>query len=108
MYKIGVIGDRESVLGYRALGFDVQEAADVEAAKSILHRLARDERYAVIFLVEDYACRMEEEVSRYDSQPQPAVICIPGKGGTNGYGMANIRGAVERAVGADILFKDPS
>ena len=108
MYKIGVIGDRESVLGYRALGFAVYEAADVETAKNILHRLGRDEQYAVIFIVEDYACRMEEEIAKYDGQPQPAVKCIPGREGTTGYGMANIRNAVERAVGADILFKDPS
>ena len=28
------------------------------------------------------------------------------QGGGNGYGIANIRSAVERAVGADILFKE--
>jgi V/A-type H+-transporting ATPase subunit F len=38
--------------------------------------------------------------------PLPAVISLPGQGGSTGYGMNNIRSAVERAVGADILFKE--
>ena len=33
----------------------------------------------------------------------PAVILIPGKDGSLGIGMANVKSAVERAVGADIL-----
>lgn len=32
MYKIGIIGERDSVLGYMAIGFAVHEAADAAAA----------------------------------------------------------------------------
>ena len=49
---------------------------------------------------------LEDEIARYKDSPRPAVICIPGREGTTGYGMANVKSAVERAVGADILFKD--
>ena len=38
--------------------------------------------------------------------PIPAIVSIPGQEGSMGYGMNNLRRAVERAVGADILFKD--
>ena len=48
----------------------------------------------------------EEELARYKDLPLPAVVSIPGQGGSTGYGMNNIRSAVERAVGADILFKE--
>ena len=33
----------------------------------------------------------------------PAIILIPGKSGSLGIGMANVKKSVERAVGADIL-----
>lgn len=103
MYKIAMIGERDSVLGFMALGFSVREAADVEEARRELHRLAKDPSVAVIFLVENYAAAMEEDVAKYKDQPMPAVIAIPGRAGSTGYGMASIKTAVERVVGADIL-----
>ena len=47
MYKSAVIGDRESVLGFMALGFSVNEAADGESASRILHSLASSGEFAV-------------------------------------------------------------
>lgn len=106
MYKIGIIGERDSVLGFMALGFAVHEATDVEEATLKLHELVRSEEYAVIFITEHYAMQMEETISLYKEHPLPAIVSIPGKEGSVGFGMNNIRSAVERAVGADILFRD--
>lgn len=106
MYKIGVIGERDSVLGYMALGFAVHEAPDAAAAGRILHALAKDDSYAILFIVENYAMELEEEIAKYKDKPLPAILSVPGRAGNTGYGMANIRNAVVRAVGADILFKD--
>jgi V/A-type H+-transporting ATPase subunit F len=106
MYKIGIIGERDSVLGFMAIGFAVHEAPDVETAERLLRTLAKDETYAILFIVENYAKALEEEISKYKDAPSPAIISIPGRGGSTGYGMAAIKSAVERAVGADILFKE--
>lgn len=101
-YKIAVLGDRESVLGFQALGLDVFPAQDVDEARRTLHRLAR-EQYAVVYLTEQLAQYMDEELARYKDELTPAVILIPGKEGSLGIGMANVKKSVERAVGADIL-----
>lgn len=101
-YRIAVLGDRESVLGFKALGLDVFPAETVEEAKSTLHRLAK-ENYAVVYLTEQLAQYMSEELARYKDELTPAVILIPGKEGSLGIGMANVKKSVERAVGADIL-----
>lgn len=106
MYKIGMIGERDSVLGFMAVGFAVHEASNADEATEILHRLARSEEYAVIFVTEDLAMQIEEEIDLYKEKPLPAIIAIPGREGSVGYGMNHIRHAVERAVGADILFRD--
>ena len=37
MYKIAVLGDRESVMGFKALGLDVITAETVEEARRDLH-----------------------------------------------------------------------
>ena len=65
-------------------------------------RLARED-YAVVYLTEQFAAQMEADIARYKDELTPAVILIPGKEGSLGLGMANIKKSVERAVGADIL-----
>lgn len=106
MSKICIIGDRDSVIGFMALGFSVHEAVDEQSAADILKALASDSENAIIFMVENYAMALENEIAKYKDCPTPAIIPIPGKGGSTGYGMANIKSAVERAVGTDILFKE--
>ena len=106
MYKIGIVGDRDSVLGFMALGFSVHEAQKTSDAAKKLHELARSGEYAVLFITENFALEMGEDIAKYKDSPLPAITVIPGGGTSTGYGMASIRNAVERAVGADILFKE--
>ena len=101
-YRIAVLGDRESVLGFKALGLDVFPAESVEEARSTLHRLAK-ENDAVVYLTEQLAQYMTDDLGRYKDELTPAVILIPGKEGSLGIGMANVKKSVERAVGADTL-----
>jgi V/A-type H+-transporting ATPase subunit F len=101
MYKIAVIGDFESVLGFKALGLDVYPASNSVEAGAILTRLANEE-YGVIYITEDLA-QNNDAILRYKDAPLPAIIPIPGKNGSLGIGMASIKDCIERAVGADII-----
>ena len=100
-YKIAVLGDRDSVLGFRALGLDVFFADDAETGRKALRRLAQ-ESYAVIYVTEQLAQELSAEIARYQDDMLPAVILIPGKGGALGLADRALHAAVERAVGADI------
>ena len=102
MYKIAVIGDKDSVLGFKALGLEVHPVEQVDEARKALHTLAR-ENCAIVYLTEQLAAQMQPEIARYKDALTPAIILIPGKEGSLGIGMANVKTAVERAVGADIL-----
>ncbi len=103
MYKIGVIGDRDSVLGFKAVGLDVFPCSRGDEAKKVLHQLAKGE-YAIIYIIEKLAAELTEDIDKYKDSRLPAIIPIPGKEGASGTGMDNVRKSVERAVGADILF----
>ena len=105
MYKIAVIGDKDSILGFMAVGFEPFAVEDKIQAANVLKSCAKNE-YAVIFITEDMAMKLKEEIDEYKNDPLPAIIVIPGKGGTTGFGLENIKKSAERAVGADILFKD--
>jgi V/A-type H+-transporting ATPase subunit F len=101
MYKIAVIGDRDSVLAFKALGLDVFFAETPEEARAVMHRIVQ-EAYAVIYLTEQLATPLQSEIARFKDVAVPAIILIPGKSGSLGLAEAALQSAVERAVGADI------
>ena len=101
-YRIAVLGDKDSVLGFKALGLSTYPVDSADEARSTLHRIAK-ENFAVIYVTETLAVELEQDINRYKDELTPAIILIPGKEGSLGIGAANIKKAVERAVGADIL-----
>ena len=102
MYKIAVMGDRDSILGFQALGLEVCPVSTPEQGHEVLNRLAK-ENWAIVYMTEQLAAGMAHDIARYKDALTPAIILIPGKEGSLGIGMANVKTAVERAVGADIL-----
>ncbi len=105
MYKIGVIGDKQSVLGFKAVGLDVFDCSTKEDAENILKSIA-DEDYAIIYMTENFYTAIKSTVYEYNERRLPAIIPIPGMKGSTGIGIENIKKAVEKAVGADILFNN--
>ena len=102
MYKIGVIGDRQSIEGFAALNIDVFPATREAEIKHCINQLAKSD-YAVIFITEQAASLAEETISKYQTQPFPAIIPIPDNQGSRGLGEKTLRQNVEKAVGMDIL-----
>ncbi len=99
--KIAVIGDKDSVLAFKAVGADTFGSQSMFETNDLLRRL-KDE-YAVIFITEDLAAQVAETINKFKTRAYPAVIPIPGSAGTNGFGIKGIRRDVEKAIGADIL-----
>lgn len=107
MYKIGVIGEHGSIIGFKALGIDVFPANNAEEARKALRTLTRTEEggdeYAIIYIEETLAVDIMPEISKFKSKPTPAIILIPGCNGAIGLGQTALKEAVEKAVGSDIL-----
>lgn len=102
MYKIGVVGDKDSVLAFKAIGIDVYPVVEAEEARKTIDRMAMD-KYAVIFVTEQVAKDIEETIERYNKETLPAVILIPSNQGTLNIGIQRIKDNVEKAVGVNIL-----
>ncbi len=105
-YKIGVIGPRETVLGFLTLGFVTEEAESAAEAGRKLHAMVHSGEYAVILITEAYAMSLSEETRKYLDLPLPAVVTIPAASGSLGYGKQNLHALAERASGADLLLRD--
>lgn len=101
-YKVAVIGNRDAILPFRMIGFDIFPVTTVEEAKAKLRELANGD-YGIIYLTEDFAQEIPEIIEFYDTVVTPAVILIPTHRGQIGIGTARIQKNVEKAVGMNIL-----
>ena len=64
---------------------------------SMLHDLCEKE-------VGPLAAEIDEELDRYPTHRQPAIILIPGVSRKTRRGIAGVKRTVEQAVGSDIIF----
>ena len=104
MLKIAVIGGRETVMGFKALGLETYPVLDAAEATQTLRKLTREsEDYAIIYIEENLAEQLAGEINKFKDSPTPAIILIPGREGSMGLGLSALNAAVERAVGTNIL-----
>lgn len=99
---IAVVGDKDSVLAFKAIGLAVFAAENESEAEETVKRLSRE--FAVIFVTDRLAERIAPLLARYKARPYPVVVPIPSAEGNSGFGMKGVKADVEKAVGADILF----
>lgn len=105
MYRIGVLGDLDSIYGFATLGLEVWPAADVEDGKRILKEMIGT-GFGVIYITESLYEEIQEEAAKEREHRLPAIIPIPGIRGNTGRGMMDVKRLVEQAVGSDIIFND--
>lgn len=104
MSQVAVIGRREEALCFLAAGFVTYEAANSAEADVAVERAEKD-GCDIIFITPEFSdtiLRMEE---KYGEKLVPAVIPLPLKDPTE-TGKNILKGYVEKAVGADIIFRD--
>lgn len=100
--KMAIIGDGDSVLAFKSVGIDSFTVLNSEDAEEKLKKLALE--YKIIFITDDIAKSVDSVIKRYASSPYPIILPLPGKNGSNGYGMEGLKVAMEKALGVDILF----
>lgn len=105
MYKIAIMGDRDSIYGFATLGIETFPVDDTESGERTLKTLAAKD-YAIIYITEDLMAKISDEVAKYNDQRLPAIIPIPGVAERNGAAMENLQKLVIQAVGSDIFGND--
>ena len=103
MYKAAAVGDRDSIYGFASVGIDIYPVESALDAGKLLRKLA-ESKVAVIFITEELASNLQNELDAYRDLPFPVVVPIPGVSGNTGMGMASLNRSIERAVGSNILL----
>lgn len=100
--KMAFIGDGDSIMVFRAAGVATFPAEDEKKVKEVLRKIASE--YNIIFITEEYVKTLGDYLKRFDEEPYPVILAVPSKNGDSGYGEAFLKGAMEKALGVDILF----
>jgi len=77
MYKVGVVGDKDSILGFKALGMSVFPVTSALEAQETVEKIA-SMQYAVIYITEQFAKDIVSTIDKYKDHKLPAIIPIPG------------------------------
>ena len=101
--KIAVIGDKDSVLAFKAVGVEVFDATTAEQAQGLIKKLSQGQ-YAVLLIAEGLAEQIPETLAKAKLQTYPAVVPIPTTATPSGFGLLGIKSDVEKAIGVDIIF----
>jgi len=112
-YKIAIIGSREAILGFKALGLEPVYASNNAEAIESMFSLKKEKieiegesrnKYAILFVMEDLMMDITpDDYKKLTADPLPAIIPLPSHLGSTGYGLKKLKGIVEKAVGMDIL-----
>jgi V/A-type H+-transporting ATPase subunit F len=100
--EIAFIGDRDSVLGFRAFGIRAVPVGDPAEGREALASVI-DDGFSIIFVTEDVYEACSEAIEAYRDEALPTITVLPSVTGSRGLIAAEIQRAVSAAVGADIL-----
>lgn len=112
-YNLAIVGNKNTILGFKALGMTAMPANNPEEAKEVLFKLKNEKisenneerpKYAIIFIMEDLAKEIsDDDYKKLTKHALPAIIPLPGIKGSTGLGLKRIGKMVEQAVGSDIF-----
>jgi len=100
--SIAMIGDRDSILGFKALGVAIFPVITRDESAEALQEVIKQE-YRVAFITEQIAPSPEEIKSMIGDRVFPIVTMVPSNRGSTGLAMQKLRALVRKAAGADVL-----
>lgn len=103
MSKIAIIGSQNAILAFRALGFKDLPIKSVEEGVLAIKKIQQENDYAIVFLTEDWAEKLDKELDILRNVVLPVFTVIPSPALSLNYGKKELSKIVEKAVGSDIL-----
>lgn len=88
-----------------AVGFEPREVRTSEELESALNELSVDESVAMVVCGESLAGECEDAVMNFRRNGEGVVLVVPDGTLAQGIGREQIRLAIERAAGVDLLGK---
>ena len=102
--KIAVLGNKDIVVLFKAVGCDVFSPAGRDKIRATLNKLIQN--YKIILIQTNYAKLCEDLIEQTRTSAYPVIVVIPNKDEQNNYALDKIMTDMERAIGAKIVVEE--
>lgn len=106
MLKAFAVGEKQLILGFKGVGFEIVPLDDSSKLAQVLISLARDEEPGFVVVTESMAESNSEAIDEFRRRSTAVLTIIPTHEGSRHSSFQEIRKSVERSLGIDILGKD--
>lgn len=98
--KIGIFGDKKSVLAFGALGVQPFGVSSQEELLEAIEKI-KSQDFAILLITQDIAQNFEKEVKDLFQETLPACLVIPGVGQNSNKSKDELKKILERALGSE-------
>ena len=103
MSRAVVLGERNLILGFKGVGFEIVQTDKVETLQRELMRLARDSEVALVLVTESMAAEAPSAIEEFRHNSTSILSIIPTHEGSQHLSFHAMKKAMERSIGVDIL-----
>jgi V/A-type H+-transporting ATPase subunit F len=105
MSRAAIIGDRDLISVFSALGFETLFISNREQAEEALRRAAV-KKLSPIYILERWAEQVLGVIEELREKQAAVIVYIPDHKGTTGLGWQRVRESSIRAIGTDAIFRE--
>ena len=105
MAKAVAVGEKNLILGFKGVGFEIIPVESGAKLPQQLSLLARDKEIGLVLITESMAAESPEAVAEFREKSSACLTIIPTHEGSQHSSFREIQKAVERSLGVDILGK---
>lgn len=105
MSKIVAIGERDLIIGFKAVGVELEPVKTPSEVEAVLAKLSQDPSTGLILISETIAEGCLDVISDFRNKSPVVVLIIPSHLPTKHISMLELKREIEKAVGVDMLSK---
>ena len=107
MSRAIAVGEKTFILGFKGVGFEIEPVDNAQSVGTVLGALSRQRDVGLVLLTETMAAENAEAVGNFrQTCPGAILTVIPTHKGSSRGSFQEMRKAVERSIGVDMLGKD--
>ena len=106
MAKACIVGEKNLILGFKGIGFEVVAVSDPKELAEELFMLSRRSDVGLILVTESIAAEAPGVIEEFRSRSSVIVTVIPMHEGGPRTGYNEMRKAIERSMGIDLFKKE--
>lgn len=105
MSKIVAVGERDLIIGFKAVGVELSPVKSPSEVNAVLKKLSQDTSVGLILITETIAEGCLDVISSFRNESSVVILIAPSHLPTKHISMIEMKRNIEKAVGVDMLSK---